>query len=37
MNKFKEAALSKKTGKAELITLIIYTVGIVIIGLFHEV
>ena len=37
MNKFKEAALSKKNGKAELITLIIYTVGIVIIGLFHEV
>lgn len=37
MNKFKEAALSRKIGKAEIISLIIYIIGLIIIGIFHEV
>ena len=37
MDKFKEQAFSRKTGKAEWAALILYTIGIIVIGLFHEV
>lgn len=36
MEKFKSAALSKKNGKAEIAVLLLYTVGLIIIMMFHE-